>query len=118
MNASYYFWIGVVLGLTSLLALSIMAYWWITTRGGWWDWLAGRSLMGLLAILAALTGNSALNSFFFPGPNGYPGKSIISIGLYAIFVVALAVIGLTIRRELLRGRTRQIRKHQKEPSND
>lgn len=101
-------WFMFAVGFT---AIAVMAYWWVTTRGSWMQWPAGRSLMGLLAIIAVIACWAGLNTMILP-PR-YDGKIISYMALYAILEVSLIIIGSTIHREMTRGRARD--KYRKEP---
>lgn len=99
--------IEIIIVTALLLAISIIAcivilYWHTSTRGTWRQWPAGRSLMGLFVIIAAAFGWGGVNRML----GDYALKQPILTALYACFAVALAVIGLTIRKELTNGRAR------------
>lgn len=96
---------SLLLGLISLTAFIVIFYWHGATSGTWKKWPAGRSLMGLLGIIAVGFAYGVVNALI--GPDGYPGKGIISFGLYLIFVGAIIFIGTTIRKEILRGRAKE-----------
>lgn len=95
---------GIFMLIVSLTAVVVMAYWWTATRGSWMDCPAGRSLMGLLGIIAVLTAWAGLNTFVLPA--WYDWKIVSYFALYGIFELALIVIGITIRREMIRGAAR------------
>lgn len=107
----------VLIGLVSAASAAVMAYWWITTRGNWWQWPAGRSLMALLAIITVITANAVLHSVF-PVPAHI--KAITYAALYLLMLSSMGFIGCTIRTEMLRGRTRRRRSSdtEKEHSHD
>lgn len=100
--------------LVSGTAAAIVIYWWVVTRGSWMQWPAGRSLMGLLLIITVITAWAGLNTFVLP-PR-YDGKILSYFALYAIFEVALIVIGATIHREMKRGKARLKQKKPHNPS--
>lgn len=91
---------GILIGIVCLEALGIMIYWWVKTRGSWMEWRAGRSLMGLLAIIVFVTGNAVINLFFV---DDYLGKRWVYASLYAVMILALAGIWFAIRYELRTG---------------
>lgn len=95
---------GIFMFTVSATAIAVMAYWWIVTRGSWMQWPAGRSLMGLLAIIALITAWAGLNTLVLP-PR-YDFKIISYFVLYGIFEAALLVILATIHREMKRGAAR------------
>jgi uncharacterized BrkB/YihY/UPF0761 family membrane protein len=90
--------------LTSLVAFWVIIYWHFTTKGTWREWPAGRSLMGLLAIIAFGFGYGVVNQVF--GSGGYPAKPYIGLVLYLVFVSAIIFIGITIRKEMIRGKAK------------
>lgn len=94
---------SLLLGLISLTAFIVIGYWHLATRGTWRQWPAGRSLMGLLGIIAVGFGYGVINALI--GPDGWPGKSVVGFALYFVFVGAIIFIGTTIRKEILRGRS-------------
>jgi hypothetical protein len=95
-------------------AIAVIIYWWIITRGSWMQWPAGRSLMGLLAIIAVIAGWAGLNTLILP-PR-YPLKIVSYLALYGVLEVALMVIGLTIHREMKRGKARLLEKRPNNPT--
>jgi hypothetical protein len=104
---------GIFMLIVAGTAIAVMAYWWAATKGSWMDWPAGRSLMGLLAIIAVISGWAGLNTIVLP-PR-YDGKIISYFVLYGLLETALVIIGVTIRREMKRGAERA-RKKQEKPS--
>lgn len=96
---------SLLLGLISLTAFIVIFYWHGATRGTWKHWPAGRSLMGLLGIIAVGFGYGVVNALI--GPAGYPGKPVIGFALYFVFVGAIIFIGATIRKEIRRGRSKE-----------
>lgn len=90
----------VLLGIIAVVAGWVSVYWHIATRGTWKEWPAGRSLMGLLAIIAVGFGFGVFNRFM----GAYPARSVVGIILYTLFVGAIIIIGLTIRKEMRRGK--------------
>lgn len=100
--SNQYFITLTLLALISLISSAVIIYWHTTTRGSWRHWPAGRSLMGMLIIIAVGFGVGALNRLL----GDYAAKDYILTGLYASFVGALVVIGLTIRKEMRAGKAR------------
>lgn len=96
--------------LTSAVSFWVIIYWHLTTKGTWREWPAGRSLMGLLGIIAFGFGYGVINQIF--GAEGYPAKPYIGLALYLVFVGAIIFIGITIRKEMIRGKAKV-----KHPSN-
>lgn len=96
---------SLLLGLISLAAFTVIFYWHGATRGTWKHWPAGRSLMGLLGIIAVGFGYGVINALI--GPDGYAAKPFIGFSLYFVFIGAIIFIGITIRKEILRGRSIQ-----------
>lgn len=95
---------GIFMFIVAGTAIAVMAYWWAVTHGSWMHWPAGRSLMGLLAIIAVITAWAGLNTFVLPAH--YELKIFSYFALYAVFEVALVLIGITIHREMRRGAAR------------
>ena len=94
-----------ILKLTaSAFAFVVILYWHLSTKGTWKDWPAGRSLMALLAIIAVGYAWRGVNRLV----GDYPLEEPLLLVLYCAIVLALAQIGLTIRRELRAGRARVI----------
>lgn len=96
---------GWLMMIVSLTALAVIIYWWVATRGSWMEWPAGRALMGLLGIIVIISGWAAMNTLWLKGP--YPGKAHLYFALYAALEVSLLIIGITIKREMRRGRERR-----------
>lgn len=88
------------------ISTTVILYWHISTRGTWRQWPAGRSLMGLLAIIAAGFGMGGVNRLL----GDYAAKQPILAAVYAAFAVALIIIGFTIHKELALGRARILAK--------
>jgi ABC-type Fe3+ transport system permease subunit len=97
---------AILLGIISAVATWVIVYWHITTKGTWREWPAGRSLMGLLAIISIGFGYGVLNRFL----GDWAGRAVFSIILYALFVGAIVFIGYTIRKEMRRGKKRTANK--------
>ena len=93
---------AVLLGIISLVAGWVAAYWHLATKGTWRDWPAGQSLMGLLSIITVGFAFGVFNRL----AGQYWGRSVVGIILYALFVGAIIWIGLTIRKEMRRGKQR------------
>lgn len=91
---------AVLLGIISLVASTVIIYWHRQTKGTWRDWPAGRSLMGLLGIIAVGFGYAVVNRFL----GAWPGRGAASIILYALFVWAIIFVGLTVRKEMRLGK--------------
>lgn len=89
-----------LVGLTSAVSFTVIGYWHFATRGTWMKYSAGRSLMGLLGIIAVGFGYGFVNQFL----GQYPARTFIGFFLYAAFIGAIIVIGFTIRKELIAGR--------------
>lgn len=103
---------GWLMMIVSLTALAVIFYWWIATRGSWMEWPAGRALMGLLGIIVIISGWAAINTLWLQGP--YPAKVYLYFALYTALEVSLLVIGITIKREMRRGRQRRQAKSEKQ----
>jgi hypothetical protein len=93
---------AALLGIISVVAGWVIIYWHIATKGTWRAWPAGRSLMGLLGIIAVGFSYGVLNRFL----GQWPGRAVVSILLYALFVGAIIFIGLTIRKEMRTGKAK------------
>jgi hypothetical protein len=92
----------ILTGFVSLISFEIIWYWHKETKGTWKKWPAGRSLMGLLAIIGVAFGYGIINQLL----GQYPARPFLGFVLYAAFVAALLVIRFTIRKELIAGRQR------------
>lgn len=88
--------------IISALATSIIIYWWRATRGTWKDYPAGRSLMGLLGIIAVGFGWGVMSRLV----GDYPGRGVLAVVMYVTFISALVYIGITIRQEMRYGKQR------------
>jgi hypothetical protein len=114
----------ICIGIVSAIAFETVWYWHRGTRGTWRDWPAGRSLMYLLLIIAFGFGYGILNQFL----GQYGARPFVGFGLYLLFIAALIIIRLTIRKELRTGRSKAAHPStqtiditvatEKEPSND
>lgn len=93
---------AILLGGIALVAAAVVVYWHLATRGTWRHWPAGRSLMGLLAIITVGFGFGVINRFL----GDYPAKFPLATALYAAFLGALIFIGSTIRAEMRAGKAR------------
>jgi len=93
---------ALLLGVISVVAGWVAIYWHIATKGTWREWPAGQSLMGLLSIITVGFGYGVINRFI----GQWAGRSIVSLILYALFVGAIIWIGLTVRKEMRRGKAR------------
>lgn len=102
----------VLIGSVTLAAASVMAYWWVKTRGTWWRWPAGRSLMALLGIITAITGNAVIHSVIRFPPEV---KTITYSILYVMMLSSISLIGGTIRAEMIRGQQRNRRATDRTP---
>lgn len=91
-----------LLGIIGVAASAVIIYWHVATRGTWREWPAGRSLMGLLAIIA-LGFLFGLMNRLIPFPLG---RSVVAVVLYGAFVWAIIFVGLTIRKEMRAGKAR------------
>ena len=92
----------IFIGIVSAIAFETVIYWHRGTRGTWRDWPAGRSLMYLLLIIAFGFGYGIINQFM----GQYAARSFVGFGLYLLFIAALIIIRLTIRKELRTGRSK------------
>lgn len=92
--------------IISAIASTIIIYWWRATRGTWKDYPAGRSLMGLLGIIAVGFGWGVMSRLV----GDYPGRDVLAVLMYLTFISALVYIGITIRTEMRYGKQRLTRK--------
>ena len=89
---------GILIGAAMVQAVMIMVVWHGITGGGWRRFPAGRVLMVLLAVIAAIL-TLATSSSFFPA---FPGRSWAYIVLYLALNLTLGWLGFTIVREQTR----------------
>jgi hypothetical protein len=92
----------ILLGVIAVVATWVIIYWHLATKGTWRDWPAGRSLMGLLGIIAVGFGWGFLSRIV----GDYPGRNVIAVLMYLTFISALVYIGITIRQEMRYGKQR------------
>lgn len=78
--------------LIFLETVAVMVMWERLTGGGWRRWPAGRSLMGLLACIAGITGLAA-TALWIPGRQS---DSLLFSFAYLSLVIALFHVGRTI----------------------
>lgn len=98
---------GILIGAAAVQAIVIMIVWNGITWGGWRRFPAGRVLMVLLAVIAAILTLSTSSSFF----PAFPGRSWAYIVLYVALNGVLGWLGHTIVRE-------QARHNQEDPPPD
>lgn len=98
---------AALLGVISVVAAWVAIYWHVMTKGTWRHWPAGQSLMGLLSIIAIGFGFGVFNRLM----GQYPGRAAIGMILYALFVGAIIMIGLTVRKEMRHGKKKLREKH-------
>ncbi|QWY81334.1 membrane protein [Arthrobacter phage Rizwana] len=97
---------ALVIAVVGVCTLVVMIYWHTVTKGTWKRWPAGQSLMLLLAIIAVITLNAAVNILV---PH-YWGKVGLYFGLYGALILAIFFIGWTIRKEMRKGKARLVSK--------
>jgi hypothetical protein len=86
---------GILVAIVFAETVTVMILWQYLTRGAWVGFPAGRVLMGLLAVMAAITALAA-GSMFFPA---FPGRPLVYLGLYTMLIIAVGSLGFTIIRE-------------------
>lgn len=86
---------GIMISIVCVLTLVVMVYWHLLTKGAWWQWTAGRAVMGLLGTQSAITALAAASSFF----PAFPGRPIVYLVLYGLLILAVGGIGWAIRAE-------------------
>lgn len=96
--------ITILKAMVSATGLAVIIYWHVATRGTWRAWPAGRSLMALLAIVVIGYAWRVVNRLV---PDYALEEPLLGL-LYISFTLALIAIGVTIRRELNRGRARVV----------
>lgn len=83
---------GLIIGLVCVETLFVMARWHFIGRGKWRHYPSGRSVMWLLACIAAITALAAFSTFV----GVFPGRASIYTVLYCALLVAVALIGTAI----------------------
>lgn len=92
--------------LIFVLSVTVITYWHLATHGTWRKWPAGQSLMALLTIIALGFGWGGVNRLL----GDYALKQPILLVLYGLFAVGIAMIGVTIHKEMAAGKERQAAK--------
>ncbi len=91
---------GILMALACLSTLGVMGILQFMTRGAWRRYGAGAALMGLWATIAAITGLAATSSFW----PGFPGRGMVYVVLYCVFILSIWTTGFVIIREQRLGR--------------
>lgn len=91
-------WTAILIGAALVQSIVIMVMWHGVTDGGWRRFPAGRVLMVLLGVIAAIL-TLATASSFFPV---FPGRAWAYISLYVALNITLAWLGQTIITEQIR----------------
>lgn len=86
---------GILMSVALLETLIVMIGWHGLTGGTWTRFPAGRVLMGLLAVMAAILTLASFSGFF----PAFPGRPWVYIGLYTLLIGVLGWLGYTIFRE-------------------
>ena len=86
---------GILMSVALLETVIVMIGWHGLTGGGWTKFPAGRVLMGLLAVMAAILTLASFSSF---APT-FPGRPWVYISLYTLLIGVLGWLGYTIFRE-------------------
>lgn len=86
---------GILIAVACLSTMGVMIGWHCLGRGAWRRWAAGVTLMGLLAVIAAITALATASSFF----PAFPGRATVYIALYVLLILSIWAIGWTIFRE-------------------
>lgn len=94
--------VAILLLLMSSASTAVIIYWHFSTRGSWKQWPAGRSLMALLTIISLSHGWGGINRFL----GDYALKQPILGVLYFCFAIVLVAVGITIHKELTRGKAK------------
>ncbi|OIH81970.1 hypothetical protein BLJ79_21670 [Arthrobacter sp. UCD-GKA] len=86
---------GILMAVALTETVVVMIGWHRMTNGAWTGFPAGRVLMGLLGVLAAILTLATISSWL----PGFPGRPWIYVGLYMSLIVVLGWLGWTIFRE-------------------
>lgn len=89
-----------MIGVVALLALETIVYWHRASKGNWKLWPAGRSMMVMLAIIGVAFAFGVVNNTIGP----YEARPYVGTFLYSLFIAALILIRITIRKEMLIGK--------------
>lgn len=86
---------GILMSVALLETVIVMIGWHGLTGGTWTKFPAGRVLMGLLAVMAAILTLASFSSF----ATTFLGRPWVYIGLYTLLIGVLGWLGYTIFRE-------------------
>lgn len=78
----------------SVTALAVAVLWAVLSKGLWAKTLTGWSLMGLLMIIASITGNAMISVIW----RNYDVHSVVYTIMYGFFEVVLIAIGVSLWR--------------------
>ena len=82
----------ILISVICVETITVMVMWHLKTGGGWKDWGAGRSLMGLLAVIFGIT-FLAVIAWAMPGME--IRRAVFSLG-YVALIAAIFSIGRNI----------------------
>lgn len=85
--------VTMLMTFAAFVTMAIMVMWW--ARSAWWKYQAGRSIMALLAAQVGIIGLAIASRVF---GYDYPNRDLHYIIFYAVLVIAMAWLGLTIMK--------------------
>lgn len=83
---------GILIAVVLILTLSTMCTWHIVSKGSWHHYPAGKALMGLLAVISAITALATASSVW---PE-FPGRPVAYVVIYVLLIGAMTYILWTI----------------------
>lgn len=98
---------AVLFAAIAVTSLAVAILWAGLSRGRWRRTLTGWSLMGLLLVIAGITGNATLSNVWIH----YETNQIAYTIMYSIFEVILIAIGISMWRVYRNATLRQLRKN-------
>lgn len=82
----------VLIGLVALTTAAVMLVWHVRSRGTWRHYVPGRAVMGLFAIIVAITTMATVSTITGP----FPARPYIYAALYLILEASVLGVGLAI----------------------
>lgn len=83
---------AVIITIVAVTTLAVMIAWHVRSRGAWWRYPAGQSVMGLLAIQFVILANAAFSTLYGP----YDARALVYVVLYLVLELAIIGVGISI----------------------